>query len=81
MWSDRLRSMDVPVTHEFLALLLGVRRPSATTALHRLEGRHLIRSDRGLIHLYDRAGLVVAAHGFYGVPEAEYDRIMEPVLH
>lgn len=76
MWSDRLRGRDLPITHEFLALLLGVRRQSATTTLHELEGRQLIRSERGIIHLRNRPGLLLVAAGFYGVPEDEYDRIM-----
>jgi CRP-like cAMP-binding protein len=78
MWSDRLRSDVLPITHEFLALLLGIRRPSATVALHILEGKRLIRSTRGAVQVLDRQGLEQAAHGFYGVPEAQYDRIISP---
>lgn len=76
MWSDRLRSDVLPITHEFLALLLGIRRPSATVALHILEGKQLIRSMRGAVQVLDRSGLEKTAQGFYGVPEEQYDRIM-----
>ena len=76
MWSDRLRSDTVSVTHEFLSLLLGVRRPGVTVALHELEGRALIKSTRTRIQLLHRAGLVESANGYYGIPEAEYERTM-----
>ena len=74
MWHDRLGNGDLVITHEFLALLLGVRRPGVTVTLHDLEGRGLIRSARSLVKIVDRDGLVKVANGFYGVPEAEYDR-------
>ena len=74
MWHDRLRDDNLTITHEFLALLLGVRRQGVTVALHDLEGKGLIKSTRSLIKILDRAGLQHAANGFYGLPEAEYDR-------
>ena len=74
MWHDRLRDDNLTITHEFLALLLGVRRQGVTVALHDLEGQGLIRSTRSLVRILDRDGLQHAANGFYGVPEAEYDR-------
>lgn len=74
MWHDRLRDDNLTITHEFLALLLGVRRQGVTVALHELEGKGLIKSTRSLVRILDRAGLQRAANGFYGLPEAEYDR-------
>ena len=76
MWDDRLRPDTLTVTHEFLALLLGVRRPGITDALHMLEGNGLIRSTRSNVRIFDRAGLLIVAGGFYGVPESEYDRAL-----
>jgi CRP-like cAMP-binding protein len=76
MWDDRIRPEPITVTHEFLALLLGVRRPGLTDTMNDLEGRGLIRSSRGKVLLLDREGLKLAANGFYGVPEAEYDRAL-----
>jgi CRP-like cAMP-binding protein len=73
MWQDRLRTPHLTVTHEFLALLLGVRRQGVTVALHRLEGEGLIRGTRNVVRIIDRPGLLALADGFYGVPEAEYD--------
>ncbi len=74
MWHDRVLADELIITHEFLALLLGVRRQGVTVALHELEGKALIRSTRSHIRVLDRDGLQRAANGFYGIPEAEYDR-------
>lgn len=76
MWHDRLRSGELEVTHEFLSLLLGVRRPGVTVALHELEGQGLISATRNHVRILDRAGLKRVSNGFYGIPEAEYDRTM-----
>jgi CRP-like cAMP-binding protein len=76
MWDDRIRPEHLTVTHEFLALLLGVRRPGVTDTMNDLEGRGLIRSSRGKVLLLNREGLKLAANGFYGIPEAEYDRAL-----
>jgi CRP-like cAMP-binding protein len=76
MWHDRIWHDDLVITHEFLALLLGVRRPGVTDALHELEGKGLIRSNRSLIRILARNGLHRAANGFYGIPEAKYDRLI-----
>jgi CRP-like cAMP-binding protein len=78
MWHDRIWADELVITHDFLALLLGVRRPSVTDALNRLEGKGLIRANRRLIRIVDRDGLHRAADGFYGIPEADYDRLIGP---
>ena len=74
MWDDRVFDAGATITHDFLALLLGVTRPGVTIALHVLEGKGLIRSTRSHVRILDRDGLRRAANGFYGVPEAEYER-------
>ena len=80
MWHDRVLADELIITHEFLALLLGVRRQGVTVALHELEGKGLIRSTRAHVRVLDRDGLQKAANGFYGIPEAEYDRAIG-VIH
>ena len=67
MAHDRLDGDELMLTHEFLALMLGVRRPGVTVALHLLEGKGLIRSLRGVVQVQDREGLEEAADGAYGV--------------
>lgn len=76
MCHDRSRSDEMAVTHELLSVLLGVRRPSVTTALHVLEGEGFIRSQRGNVIIRDRPALETFAHDAYGRPEAEYRRLM-----
>jgi CRP-like cAMP-binding protein len=76
MAHDRLESDEIPLTHEFLALMLGVRRAGVTTTLNELESQGLIGSERGRILVSDRAGLEKLADGIYGVPEAEYRRLI-----
>lgn len=79
MYHDRQDGDDLPVTHEFLSLMLGVRRPSVTVALHMLEGAHLIKARRGHITILNRAGLEEAAGETYGPAEAEYERLIGPL--
>jgi CRP-like cAMP-binding protein len=76
MCHDRLDGDDIEITHEFMAMMLGVRRAGVTTSLHILEGNRLIRSTRGLVTVRDRDGLEKLADDAYGLPEAEYVRLM-----
>lgn len=76
MVHDRVPGREFRLTHNYLAIMLGVRRPSVTEALHKLEGHKLIRSTRGNIEIRDRRGLVSAAGEACGTPEEEYERLM-----
>jgi CRP-like cAMP-binding protein len=75
MAQDRMDSPEFALTHEFLSLMLGVRRPGVTTALNVFEQNGLIRSQRGFISILKRAALEDAANGCYGGPEAEAERL------
>lgn len=79
MCHDRIEGDDLFLTHEFMSLMLGVRRPGVTSALHALEGGHLIKATRGKVTVRDRAGLEAFAADAYGVPEAEYERLIAPM--
>ncbi len=76
MCHDRLRADAMPLTHDFLALMLGVRRSGVTNEIHALEGEHAIRATRALVTVRDRNKLEALAGGCYGVPEAEYERLL-----
>jgi CRP-like cAMP-binding protein len=76
MCHDRVEGDDIPLTHEFIAMMLGVRRPGVTVALHVLEGMQVIRAKRGLISVLDREKLEELADEAYGLSEAEYTRLM-----
>jgi CRP-like cAMP-binding protein len=79
MGFDRSKGADLPLVHDFIAMMLAVRRSGVTTAMHMLEGKHAIRSTRGLIQLRDRQVLEELAAGSYGLAEREYERLMGPV--
>lgn len=76
MCHDRLDGDDIQITHDFLAMMLGVRRAGVTTATHILEGNGLIRAKRGVITVLDRERLEELADSAYGLPEVEYARLM-----
>jgi CRP-like cAMP-binding protein len=69
MANDRLRGDEVPLTHEYLSPMLGVRRAGVTVALHYLEQRALISLSRKQIMITDRKGLKAAANGTYHEPD------------
>lgn len=77
MCHDRSEGNEIPVTHEFIAMMLGVQRSGATIAVQVLEGGRLIKAKRGRITVQDRAGLIRLARGSYGATEAEYARLIE----
>lgn len=70
MARDRIGDDTLPLTHEFLALMLGIRRPGVTEALHALGKRELISYGRGQIAVKNRKGMERMAEEAYGVPEA-----------
>ncbi len=76
MCHDRVDREDLPLTHEFLSIMLGVRRAGVTTALQVLEGAKAVTLRRSSITVSDRSVLLDAAGDSYGVPEAEYIRVM-----
>ena len=76
MTHDRLGRDELPLTHEFLSIMLGVRRPGVTSAMHVLEGSGTIANRRGRITVRDREKLEEMAGDTYGVTEAEYERLL-----
>jgi CRP-like cAMP-binding protein len=74
MSEDRL-GPQINLTHEFLSLMLGVRRPGITTVLNEFEKQGVLTAKRGSIIIRDRNALLEAANGCYGAPEAEYERL------
>jgi len=75
MVHDRVDGNRLTLTHEFLSVMLGVRRPGVTVALHLLEGKGLIRSNRSEIVVHNREGLKLLASGAYGIAESEHLRL------
>ena len=77
MCHDRADGDELTVTHDLVAVMLGVQRSSATLAVQALEGRRLIKAQRGRMTVLDRQALIKVANGGYGLPEAEYARLIE----
>jgi CRP-like cAMP-binding protein len=73
---DRVAGDELRLTHEFLALMMAVRRAGVTETLQRFEDLGLINRARGAIAVLDRKGIARIASHYYGTPEAEYRRLM-----
>jgi CRP-like cAMP-binding protein len=75
MCRDRVDGDELSTTHEFLSLMLGVRRAGVTVALQGFEDRGTISTKWKRVTILDRAKLEAVAGDSYGVPEAEYARL------
>ena len=75
MAHDRVAGDAMFITHEFLSVMLGVRRAGVTMALNDLESRECIIAKRGIIAVMDRKALETLAGRTYGVAEAEQERL------
>jgi CRP-like cAMP-binding protein len=77
---DRLQGADVPLTQEFAARLLGVRREGVTEASGRLREAGIVACRRrGVFTVQDRMALEARACGCYRVIKNEYDRLLPAV--
>src|SRR6266852_1564907 len=76
MTHDRMPSDTFLLTHEFLAMMLGVRRAGVSVAAGALQRGGLIRYHRGRITILDREGLEERACECYAVTKAEFDRLL-----
>ena len=65
MAADRTDGDEVPLTHDFLATMLGVRRAGVTVALQALERTGPIAHRRGVITILDREALEKSSNGAY----------------
>lgn len=78
MCHDRLDGDDLHLTHEFIALMIAVRRSGVTVALHALEKTGAIEARRGTVIVLDRALLERLAGEAYGRSEEEYRKLVGP---
>ncbi len=76
MTHDRLPGDELPLTHEFLAIMLGVRRAGVTEVLQALQDNGLIRYGRGIIHVLDRRGLESRSCECFENANNEYERLL-----
>ena len=73
---DRAETDEFPITHEFLAQMLGVRRASVTLAARRLRKRRVIEYRRGQVRVLDRARLEEAACECYAVVRTAREQLI-----
>jgi CRP-like cAMP-binding protein len=75
MAHDRSDGNELHLTHEFLALTLGVRRPGVTLALEQLANDGMIQMKRSRITIANRRLLELRTNGAYGRAEIEFERL------
>jgi hypothetical protein len=68
MAQDRVDGNELKLTHEFLAVMLGVRRSGITTAIQESERKGLIAHRRTVVIIIDREGLEESSNGTYLPP-------------
>ena len=73
---DRIGRDDIPMTHETMAVMLGVRRATVTEAAGTLQRRGLIRYRRGMLSIVDRPQLEGASCECYAIVREEFDRLL-----
>jgi CRP-like cAMP-binding protein len=77
---DRARSNDFPLTQEFIAEMLGVRRAGITEAVGKFQKKGLIRSNRGHITILDRRGMEEATCECYRVVREELENYLTAIV-
>ncbi|MBA2340560.1 MAG: Crp/Fnr family transcriptional regulator [Pyrinomonadaceae bacterium] len=76
MTHDRAPSNEFPLTQEFVAYMLGARRPSVSDAASRFQNAGLISYVRGKVNILDRPGLESVACKCYGIVKEEFERLL-----
>jgi CRP-like cAMP-binding protein len=72
---DRMHEQDFTLSHEFLAIMLGVQRPTVSLVAGALQQAGLIRYTHGRVTVQDRLGLEAAACECYPIVRAHFDRL------
>jgi CRP-like cAMP-binding protein len=72
MTRDRVDSGSMPITHDFLATMLGTDRPTVSLAAGVLQRKELIEYTRGAVKIVNRRKLEDSACECYGVIQ-QYD--------
>jgi CRP-like cAMP-binding protein len=76
MTRDRMPSGDFLLTHEFLGMMLGVRRTTVTDVMGSLQKEGLIRYRRGHVTILDQEALQQRACECYDISKVEFDRLL-----
>ncbi|MEP0872075.1 Crp/Fnr family transcriptional regulator [Trichocoleus desertorum AS-A10] len=73
---ERIDSDHLPLTQEFISVMLGVRRAGVTQVAQKLQERKLIRYRRGDVQILNQGGLEASACECFKRTKAEYDRLL-----
>jgi hypothetical protein len=76
MAHDRAEGAEFPMTHEFLAMMPGVRRAGVSVALAVLQRAGAIRYAHGRVAVLDRAGLEAASCECYAAVRRQFGRLL-----
>ena len=76
MTRDRMPSDEFLLTHEFLGMMLGVRRTTVTEVMGSLQKAGLIRYRRGHVSILDPEALRSRACECYDISRLEFDRLL-----
>jgi CRP-like cAMP-binding protein len=76
MAGDRVEGPAIPVTHDLLGRMLGIRRAGITGVISDMECRGILRRGRGQVTIVDRDKLLDAACDCYSLIRREYDRMI-----
>lgn len=76
MSHDRVHNASFQLTHEYLASMLGVHRPSVTLVAGKLQEQGLIEYKRGVVTVLDRAGLERTVCECYGSVRRQFLRLL-----
>jgi DNA-binding transcriptional regulator YhcF (GntR family) len=68
---------ELMLSHEFLSMMIGVRRAGVTVALSALKRTGIVASSRGRIVILDRQRLESRACECYNAVKSEYDRLLD----
>jgi CRP-like cAMP-binding protein len=77
MTHDRMHEQDFHLSHEFLAMMLGVQRPTVSTIAGTLQKAGLIRYTHGRVTVRSRKGLERASCECYSLARAQFDRLRQ----
>lgn len=75
---DRLNTPVMPITQEYLAIMLGLQRTTVSAAAGVLRGEGLIRYSRGQLEILDRDALQARSCECYGAVLRMYDQLLRP---
>lgn len=77
---DHMDAEELPLTQEFLAVMLGVRRPGVTVAAQALQDAGLIKYRRGRITITDRVGMETIACECYRRIREDYEELLGELM-